>query len=451
MDATLSGRLFTPYTRLLDTLFSRVVVTGPKDLPDPPGGLLSPPQGDPGQSIPATADSAKLGVAAASPVRVLNQEVLRALDKALSVDGGKGLDRSAEPDAYTPEKVADRILGFIGQLVGQETDTGRRSELLKQVRAGVEKGFAEARDILDGLGVLKGDIAANVDRTYALIQDGLDKLATNESGVTPDNTAAEVAPTGTVTTQAGFVAASYTSRQSTSLVINTRDGDRVTIDITKQATSSHTEVAGSAGNAGFSSVQNSRQASVNFTFSVEGELDKDEKKAIDQLVRRIDKVSGKFFDGNVQAAFNKAASLKFDGEELAAYSLKLDSSQTYRAVAAYQQSQQTAAKQPDTAAATASLGDAAALGGEVRGLIDTAAATTPLASPANAVADIFTTLTNDRASAFGLDALKKDALSTLRDLVSRIVDSYRADRSDEADEESEQNDGQREEATERAA
>ncbi len=234
-------------------------------------------------------------------------------------------------------------------------------------------------------------------------------------------------------------------------MINTREGDRVTIDITKQATSSRTEVAGSAGNAGFSSVQNSRQASVNFTFSVEGELNKDERKAIDQLVRRIDKVSEKFFDGNVQAAFNKAASLKFDGEELAGYSLKLDSSQTYRAVAAYQQSQPVAAKQPDAAAATASLGDAAALGGEVRGLIDTAAATTPLASPANVVADIFTTLTNDRASAFGLDVLKNDALSTLRDLVSRIVDSHRADHEDGTNEDSEQNDSRHEEIAERAA
>lgn len=262
MDATRSGLLFTPYSRLLDNLYSRVVVTGPDDLSNTPGGRLSAPQGDTGtaaQSAPATADTTTLSAAAGT----------------------------------------------------------------------------------------------------------------------------EAVPADTVATQAGFVAASYTSRQSTSLVINTQEGDRVTIDITRQATVSRTEVAGLAGNAGFSNVQNSRQ--------------------------------------------------------------------TYRAVAAYQQSQPAVAKQPEAAAATPSLTDAAALGGDVRGLIDTAAAATPLASPANAVADIFTTLTNDRAAAFGKDALKSDAMSMLHDLVSRIVDSYRSDRSDETDEGHEPDDSQPEEVAEHAA
>jgi len=409
MDAALLGRLINPYTQTsLDNLFSRAVVAGPKDSP-----LASP----------ETADSASLGAAADSPARVLNEEILRSLDKVLSANAGAGLDRTSGADAFTPEKLADRVLGFIESIVGQQPDEGQRSELLEQARAGIEKGFAEARDILDGLGVLEGNIADNVNRTYDLIQSGLDRLASKDSDEVSDDIEAEQSPDTVAATQAGFVAASYSTSQTTSLIVNTLDGDRVTIDISKQATTSRTEVAGSTGDAGFNSIQSSREASVNFSFSVEGDLDKDEQKAIDRLIRRIDKVSDKFFDGKVQSAFDKAAKIKFDSDELADYSLNLSSTQTYRAVAAYEQTQPATAESEE-----GGLGDAAALGGEVRGLIDEAEATTPLAEPARDVANIFTTLTSERASALGFDALKDDAMSMLRDLVGRIVDSYKAER-----------------------
>ena len=409
MDAALLGRLINPYSQSsVDNLFSRAVVVGPKD-----GPLDSS----------ATADSASLSAAAESPDQVLNEEILRALDKVLSARGSNGLDRTSGTDEYTPEKVADRIVGFIQSIVGQEPDEGKRSELLEQARAGIEKGFAEARDILDRLGVLKGNVADSVNRTYELIQSGLDRLASKGSDENSDGAENKQDPDVVAATQAGFVAASYSTNQTTSLIVNTQDGDRVTIDISKQATTSRTEVAGSTGDAGFNSIQASREASVSFSFSVEGNLDKDEQKAIDKLIKRIDKVSDRFFDGKVQSAFDKAAKIKFDSEELADYSLSLSSTQTYRAVAAYQEAQPTAAEPEE-----GSLGDAAALGGEVRGLIDEAEATTPLAEPARDVANIFTTLTNERASAFGFDALKDDAMSMLRDLVDRIVDGYKTER-----------------------
>lgn len=37
----------------------------------------------------------------------------------------------------------------------------------------IDNGFKEARDILSGLKVLQGDIADGVDKTYGLVQEGL--------------------------------------------------------------------------------------------------------------------------------------------------------------------------------------------------------------------------------------------------------------------------------------
>ncbi len=90
--------------------------------------------------------------------------------------GGMGI----KAEDYSPEKVAGRIIGFIEQRLHSEqaggADTGKLQKLLDQARSGVEKGFAEARQILDGMGVLQGKVASDIDDTYQRIQDGFDSL-----------------------------------------------------------------------------------------------------------------------------------------------------------------------------------------------------------------------------------------------------------------------------------
>ena len=41
------------------------------------------------------------------------------------------------------------------------------------IGGGIDQGFAEARGILDGLGVLEGELKDNIDLTYDLVQQGL--------------------------------------------------------------------------------------------------------------------------------------------------------------------------------------------------------------------------------------------------------------------------------------
>jgi hypothetical protein len=42
------------------------------------------------------------------------------------------------------------------------------------IKGGIDQGFAQARDILDGVGVLEGDIASAIDATYSLVMQGLE-------------------------------------------------------------------------------------------------------------------------------------------------------------------------------------------------------------------------------------------------------------------------------------
>lgn len=41
------------------------------------------------------------------------------------------------------------------------------------ISGGIEQGFKDARDILENLSVLEGKVAADIDRTYDLVQEGL--------------------------------------------------------------------------------------------------------------------------------------------------------------------------------------------------------------------------------------------------------------------------------------
>ena len=47
------------------------------------------------------------------------------------------------------------------------------------IGGGIDQWFKEARDILGGLKVLEGDIAGNIDKTYDLVQQGLQSFVEN--------------------------------------------------------------------------------------------------------------------------------------------------------------------------------------------------------------------------------------------------------------------------------
>jgi hypothetical protein len=81
---------------------------------------------------------------------------------------------------YSPEATAQRIFqfatGFFEAFKQQHGDMGDEATVnhfLDVIKSGIDQGFKEAREILKGLGVLQGDIAANVDKTYELIQTKL--------------------------------------------------------------------------------------------------------------------------------------------------------------------------------------------------------------------------------------------------------------------------------------
>lgn len=227
-----------------------------------------------------------------------------------------GLDKgslSGKASDFAPAKVAERILGFIGgRLESQKAagaDTTELQKLYDQAVKGVEQGFAEARKILDGMGVLSGSIAADIDQTYDLIQQGLTDMAQR---LLPS--AAESGPS--LPTAGQRLEA---RSQSFDLTVTTREGDRLSISIA-QASVSLSGSQTSTGGAGATSSQLQIGA---WQVEIEGDLNDQERQALEGLLGQVQDLAGQFYAGDYAGAFDRALALDLDGTQLASMSLNL--------------------------------------------------------------------------------------------------------------------------------
>lgn len=116
------------------------------------------------------------------PQSLLLKTALQGINEALKE---MGVENTAE-DAYesgidfSPEATADRIVSLSTQFLGsyrEQHPEMDEEELLTSfvdiISGGIDQGFGEAKEILEGLNVLEGDVANNIDKTYELVQTGL--------------------------------------------------------------------------------------------------------------------------------------------------------------------------------------------------------------------------------------------------------------------------------------
>lgn len=115
------------------------------------------------------------------PLSVVLKTALTGINEALKDDFGDNAIQNAMSQDNTPEGTAGRIVSLSTAFFDaykQQHPGEDEGELLNKfmdtIQGGVERGFKEARDVLKSLNALNGDIAANVDKTYALVQQGFD-------------------------------------------------------------------------------------------------------------------------------------------------------------------------------------------------------------------------------------------------------------------------------------
>ncbi|MGY4535374.1 hypothetical protein ACVW0Y_004527 [Pseudomonas sp. TE3786] len=238
--------------------------------------------------------------------------------------GLKPGDLNDKASNYTPDKVSERILGFVEGSIKAKAASGadpaELQDMLEQARKGVEQGFAEAKKILDGLGVLGGKIASDIDETYSKITDGLDKLGESLG-----------APSSGDTTS---ISGDYSNRnyqaqaQSFNLDLTTLEGDKVRIRAANASSSDST----SSADGSSSSTKTIQVAG--YSVEVDGDLNDEEMASLKDLFSKVSDISDKFYSGDLQGAFDQAVKLDINGTQLASLSLNMTSA-SVRATEAY--------------------------------------------------------------------------------------------------------------------
>lgn len=123
------------------------------------------------------------------PLSVLLKTALTGINEALKDDFGDNAIQNATSQDNTPEGTASRIVSlstafydaFKQQHPGED-ETDVLNKFVDTLKKGVDQGFKEARGVLDGLKVLNGDVASNIDKTYDLVQKGFaDFIAAHQS------------------------------------------------------------------------------------------------------------------------------------------------------------------------------------------------------------------------------------------------------------------------------
>lgn len=147
-------------------------------------GGIAAPQGEVRAQFNVSIMKASIEVSIQSkndPLALLLKSAISSINELLAPEFGDNAIEAATVANLdnSPEATAGRIValstGFFEAFkqhhVG-EAEADILKTFMETIRQGFEQGFNEARDILEGLGVLDGDIASGIDQTYQLVLMG---------------------------------------------------------------------------------------------------------------------------------------------------------------------------------------------------------------------------------------------------------------------------------------
>jgi hypothetical protein len=125
------------------------------------------------------------------PLALLYKTAIEGINEALAPQFGKDAvqnaaanqDNSAEATAERIIKMSTAFYDAYRQQNKLEDNAATREQFIGVVSGGFEKGFKEAQDILGGLKVLEGAVAAGIDKTHELVLKGFAAFA---AGPKPD-------------------------------------------------------------------------------------------------------------------------------------------------------------------------------------------------------------------------------------------------------------------------
>ena len=259
-------------------------------------------------------------------------------------------------DDYSPQAVADRVVGFIADRLAQAQADGASQEdiqnLYQQALKGVEQGLREGRDIIQNQGLFNGNTKDTYYQTVNKIADGLTQLGENLFGADLDGSDTAAGANGATDTQApavngtsdagstnvpssnvsGFQASNtqvqIERNRSFEMEVLTQEGDKVKILVNSGQSFASNQVSYADGNTAIDGFEASFSSFDNLSFSVEGDLNQNELAALNDLFSQVNDVAATFYGGDVEQAFNQAMDVGMNPEQLASFAVNINQSES---------------------------------------------------------------------------------------------------------------------------
>ena len=249
------------------------------------------------------------------------------LKRGLGVDVKPSPENDPGNKVFDVQKVVDTVSGFIEQRIAERRNEGASQteleNLIAQAREGVAKGFQLAREDIASLDRLDPELSSNIDAAEQGIGTRIDQI---EESLKP-------ADEGVLTSLSSNSFAALTDRKSFErsqasfqFELTTQEGDR--IQISAQELFQRREQFSAVQSNGVSASRFSSDTTTASAFSIQvnGDLNEDERAALDDLLQQVADLSDSFFEGDIASAFNQALSLEFDSSQIAQFSVDLKSS-----------------------------------------------------------------------------------------------------------------------------
>jgi hypothetical protein len=123
------------------------------------------------------------------PLALLFKSAIESLNQILKPEFGDDAIQNAVNQDNTPAGTAGRIVSLstgLFEAYKRQHPGEDGADVLKKfmatIRSGFEQGFNEAKNILQGLSVLNGDIAGNIEKTYDMVLQGYADFEAANSG-----------------------------------------------------------------------------------------------------------------------------------------------------------------------------------------------------------------------------------------------------------------------------
>ncbi|TCS42439.1 DUF5610 domain-containing protein [Reinekea marinisedimentorum] len=305
-----------------------------------------------------------------------SQQVSQKRDVAEAKEVEKTEASSSRAENFNVSQLVDTLYSFTSSRVTEAQANGASEEeisaLWDDALSGIEKGFGEAKDILEDMDLLDEDLEMKINSAYGQIVDKIEQQKSGEADVAAmvsDAIVDETAPESTEPAQAAAtpvaadsddnngmqalnvnerlidklsdlpvvngqtlsrggrldISSSYYQSQTFSLDIKTSEGDTIQIR-------SATEDSGyfeSLSRGRSLSTQWTTESSSGYSLYIEGDLNEQELADLDALLADVNSLANEFYNGSLDTAFEMASSIGIDGSSLSSMNLSMREVESY--------------------------------------------------------------------------------------------------------------------------